>query len=392
MKIVLDRLVVACFGAGVVAVAGCSGAATSIAPLASQSAGTASHDAELTAANIRNAEFLRAAVQRSEQSPSRIRSKSWLDRKAFARAMDAATDSSTSKKLLYAVNSATDTVDIFPYANNPVRSMNQAMIGQLTGFEVPTGIAIDRAGDLFVADYYGKVVYEFTTASMPKPSLTIPFPQTPYGVAVDDNASNVYVTGEAPFPNGQLGVAAYKMGATTPFKYLTDSSLTSLGFPYLDNAGAVYIAYGNQGPTSEGAFRKGSTQLSEFYLTNNAYQGELDNQGDLLASDEVLGSIDTYPNGSGQSNPSGVQVLPVHSQGQIFFDLNRPNSQIFAVAYTNGAASPIMQFAFPSGTQTNTIQGSNSQYLYGIVTYPADALPKPYYGYTSPSPQPSGTP
>ncbi len=58
------------------------------------------------------------------------------------------------------------------------------LVGTLTGFSTPYGLCVDKAGDVFVANFGGQAVVEYTHGAT-RPVATLPTNGSPFGCSVD---------------------------------------------------------------------------------------------------------------------------------------------------------------------------------------------------------------
>ncbi len=120
-----------------------------------------------------------------------------------------------------------------------------------TGLVTPTGIAVDGAGTVYVADSTNNVVLSYTTAGVQSTIATTPLAQ-PYGLAVD-GAGDLFIVDTG---HGRV-IEIDNQGNETTIA----SDLTSPQGLALDTAGNVYIAdQGNGGQVLEYTLANGTIQ------------------------------------------------------------------------------------------------------------------------------------
>jgi len=162
------------------------------------------------------------------------------------------------------VSAGSGAVNVFYDGNLNGASPNVQITQSINGVE---GVAVDAAGTLYVANYFGNNVTEYpagsTSASLPSVTISNGIFQ-PHGVAVDA-AGTLYVANDPP---GSFGtVTEYLAGSTSPSVTLGNSSGIIDG-PYgvaVDAAKTLYV--GNPGLNGTGAntvqeYAAGSTSPS----------------------------------------------------------------------------------------------------------------------------------
>ena len=196
-------------------------------------------------------------------------------------------------------------VAIAGYSNSPVTLMS--------AYSEPTGIAVDAAGNLYIADQADNEAKKFAAGSTTAVVIGTGF-NAPSGVAVDV-AGNVYVT-----DHGNNEIKMIPAGTTTPAVFAT-------GFnqPYgvaVDAAGNVYVA-----DTNNNSIKKvpagGGPQVNIGTGFNGPLGVAVDIAGNVYVTDygnnavkEILavgGSTVTI--GSGFSQPYGIAV---DAEGNVF--------------------------------------------------------------------------
>ena len=114
-----------------------------------------------------------------------------------------------------------------------------------TGLNHPSGVAVDGAGTIYVADFNNNRVLKLPAGSSTQEVLPFTLLNNPEGVGVDA-AGSVYVTEYNSYER-DTGRVAKLAGGTGP---QTELALTGLKAPEgiaVDGAGNVYVAvYGNQ--------------------------------------------------------------------------------------------------------------------------------------------------
>jgi serine/threonine-protein kinase len=156
-------------------------------------------------------------------------------------------------------------------------SSNQTVLS-FTGLNHPSGVAVDNAGDVYVADWGNNRVLRWSTRA--KINLELPFTglEHPSGVAVDD-VGDVYVVDHG---NRVVRMAA---GWSTPQTVLPFTDLNSPGGVAVDAAGGVYVA--DSGMNRVLTLTAGSTTQTElpFIGLNHPHGVAVDSVGDVYVAD-----------------------------------------------------------------------------------------------------------
>jgi NHL repeat len=291
---------------------------------------------------------------------SRKPSKSWISPAA------------KTTPLLYVSDGAEDYVFIYP-----ANVKNPTPIGQLTGFDIAAGLAVDKAGNLYVADTVDEQVQVFQRGS------TSPFERLnahgyAYGEAVDDSG-NVYVA--VGVTGSQQGfVAIYPPGATEPTSMLTDPSR---GFSpvsvALDSQNDVFVAYDsalNTGPGNIDEFKAGSTKPTHLGIKTPKKLGvgwmAIDQGGNLIVPDGS--KVHVYPQGS--KEPS-LTFGGSKKNAPTSVALNHAGSLVYVAE--NGATQPhvnaVRVYTYPGAKLVETISqgltaGNPIDALLGVAVDP----------------------
>jgi hypothetical protein len=143
------------------------------------------------------------------------------------------------------------------------------LVGRLDGFNRPNGLCIDRAGNVFVANFYGETIVEYAHGGT-KPIETLHDNGTPNGCAIDPLTGDLAVTNNCDGPVGSCTpsgtVLVYAHARGTP-KMLTDKYGTEMLFCTYDSDGNLFadgIEYAYHLSFVE--LRKGSATFSKVAL------------------------------------------------------------------------------------------------------------------------------
>ena len=197
--------------------AGCNGMQSSSAPGVSQS--MADHQYGRT-----NARYL--AMQNPRGIVPHIRlnhHESWMSSAA-----------KRTKYLLYASDAGSGTVDVYAY-----KSKAGHLLGQLTGFSIPSGECVDTLGNVFVTDNgVGDVVEYAHGGTSPIQTLSDPYGD-PVGCSIDPTTGNLAV---AAFPSyGSEGSMAIYTGATGSATNVANPNLQNMWSPGYDPSGNLWV-------------------------------------------------------------------------------------------------------------------------------------------------------
>lgn len=229
----------------------------------------------------------------------------------------------------------------------------QTVTDYVTGLGVPTGIAFDASGNLFVADYNAYKVTKITPA-LTQTVLTSLLSASPQQIALDGN-NNVWVAG-----SGNFGNQIAKISAAG-----TITSYSATNSPYgvaIDAAGNIYYSEANSGNiikrTNAGVT---STFASGFTAPNGL---AFDKSGNLIVADKLEGAIKKISSTgvvstliSGMTNPTNVVFAP---NGDLYISTGS-NNRIFR---------------FPAGG----LDGDQIQYVRFNIDYDAPAQMAIYNG------------
>ena len=160
---------------------------------------------------------------------------------------------------------ATGKILIFaPGHTTPLRTIT-GLVGP--GF----GLAVDASGDVFVTEYLTQDVKEFTPAGGSTPSRTLNATTSPIGIdkpagLAIDSAGNLYVANNG----GTIGVSIYAPGTSTTPKAVVNAGMTTPSQLAFDASGNLFVA--NNGGSSvteyKPPFGNSSTVFRTFSSSN----------------------------------------------------------------------------------------------------------------------------
>ncbi len=227
-----------------------------------------------------------------------------------------------------------------------------------SGLSGPWGVAVDGAGDVFIADTLSSRVVEIPAGGGPQTTVLASGLNRPYGVAVD-GAGDVFIADEA----NNLVVEVPAGGGPQ----ITVGS--GLNAPYgvaVDGAGNVFIA-----DTGNGRVVKvpvgGGSQTTVGSGLHSAYGVAVDGAGDVFIADYASNQVVEVPAGggpettvgSGLSEPLGVAV---DGAGDVFIADNN-TSQVVEVPAGGGPQTTVGSgLSYPSGV---AVDGAGDVFIAG---------------------------
>jgi hypothetical protein len=225
-------------------------------------------------------------------------------------------------------------------------------IGSIQGITNPQGLAVDRAGNLYVVDQNANDVLIFHKGA------TAPFRTLSdrngiaFQVAVGRDGT-VYLTNEFNNNLGNGNVNEYAPGSKTPTKTLHDHRFNTVEGVGLDSRNNLYVTFDDNhvvGRIEE--FSPGS-KVGKILLPRLKAAGGItfDSSDDLVVCDQTAPAVKIFAQGSG--NPLGE-----FAQGQIDpfnLALTKSEHEIFV---TDPHSGNTYEYAYPSGTLMQTIPNS----------------------------------
>jgi sugar lactone lactonase YvrE len=215
------------------------------------------------------------------------------------------------------------------WAQAPTAHFSGAVATIGSGFNSPYGVAVDRAGNVFVADFNNNAVEEIVAVNgAVSSSSTVNTIGSgfggPGGVAVD-GAGNVFVADEE---NNAVKEIVAVSGAVS-----SSSTVNAVGSGFSGPSGVAVDGAGNVFVADEG-----NNAVKEIVAVNGS-----------VSSSSTVNTV-----GSGFSYPYGIAV---DSVGNVFV-ADTANSAVKEIVAVNGSVSP--------GSTVNTV-GSGFSYPYGVA-------------------------
>jgi len=243
-------------------------------------------------------------------------------------------------------------VDIFAAGRS---GAHPPLIGQVTGLNSPSNIAIDLHGTLYVCQTNAGAPVLLFPLGAKTPSLALQtLGNLPVAVAVSPAGTVFVSTANA---NGlSAKILVYAPGKTLPAKQFSSLAGDAVGALQTDEHGNVYFAGDFMGAGNYiGEVSTAGAGRSLLKLSAPATGLELDRAGNLLAQTSALG---IYAHESGQL----LRTLSEGGAQSISFDVSEGS------IYT--ATGTIRQYAYPSGALLQTITTLAADETFGIATSP----------------------
>jgi hypothetical protein len=224
----------------------------------------------------------------------------------------------------------------------------------VTGLNKPTKLALDGAGNLFIADYASNQVVEVTPGGV---QTTVPTSglNSPTGVAVD-GAGNLFIVN-----NGSATVVEVPAGCTTAACQVT-VPVSGLGNPYdvaVDGAGDLFIADASI-PGVVKLTPSGVQSMVPATGLSGPFGVAVDAAGDVFIADTygnqvvevTAGGVQTTVPAVGVTSPEGVWA---DVAGDVFIADSIPNNRIVEVPAGGGAQTLVYTGSAPEGVVTDGV-------------------------------------
>jgi hypothetical protein len=265
-------------------------------------------------------------------------------------------DAKMKNALLYVSDEVTDDVYVYAYRDG---DRVGKLVGTLTGFNVPAGECVDKAGDVFVTNSQGQNVTEYAHGGTTPIATLNDLPgEYPYACSIDPTTGNLAVTNLFSV-YGSGNIAIFPNAAGTPTIY-SGAAFQDMYYAAYDNAGDLFF---DATPSGSGYFQF----------------GELPQGGNSLETVTLNQSIG-FPGGvswDGKYVAVGDQNSPAIYQ---FTVSGGVGTEVGSTQLTN--ASGILQFATPrkapraKNPQASTVIGpSCTANATGVWAYPAGGTP-----------------
>lgn len=153
-----------------------------------------------------------------------------------------------SRDLLYVVQSSTD-IYVYSYPKGKLE-------GDIAGLHEPNAECVDKAGDVFVTDFYDEEIFEYPHGAT-KPSRTYDDPGfRPYNCSVSPVNGALAVANYLSNTSYQGNIVIYKPPSREPKTYFTDIKIPQMKACTYDDKGNLYVS-GIGGTGQYGILRAG---------------------------------------------------------------------------------------------------------------------------------------
>ncbi len=139
-----------------------------------------------------------------------------------------------SQNLLYVSIQGFDEVFVYSYLPSAVK-----FVGKLTGFSDPSGLCVDKAGDVYVANAGAKNILEYAHGGTKPIAELRDTNAAPIGCSIDPSTGNLAVSGT--YGTAEQGDIAIYKGARGSPKLYSDSHLQYPDFVGYDDSGNLFI-------------------------------------------------------------------------------------------------------------------------------------------------------
>lgn len=139
-----------------------------------------------------------------------------------------------SSDLLYVTDEGNYHVYVYDYPSG-------TLVGTLdTAYGSPTGLCVDKKGNIFITEYNGQEVLEYKHGGT-NPIASLYDPGQPIGCAIDPTTGNLAVANEMSPSGGYGNIAIYANAKGEPKTYQDTSALELPYWCAYDNAGNLFI-------------------------------------------------------------------------------------------------------------------------------------------------------
>lgn len=273
------------------------------------------------------------------------------------------------------VTGVPSTIAISDAANNVVDIFNDAgvMLGQLTGFIEPQGMASDRQGNLYVADTVNNRIQVYAAGFTNPPTTWSDPGQYPAGVDVRNNGGFGAVTNIIDINGGPGSITLYRNGVAVAT--VTNPNFGRVYFCAFDHDGNLYL----DGTDVNGfvfvaviaAANRGGRTVQFLTTTNSiSFPGgvQVNNNGTISIDDQINLAIYTYNPPSGGSLGSPVSTTSLGgSSDPVTFAFKVHNHNLYTADAGDAAAN---EYPYPAGGSPENVISIPGSAPIGVAVIP----------------------
>ncbi len=262
--------------------------------------------------------------------------------------------------------------------------------GAVVPFRLPTGVALDTSGNIYVADKFAAVVDVFNAAGVYQRQLTGVTFSEPFGVTVDHSTGDVYVAGggvvdvfnsadvyQSQFGSGTLGSSSdlsVAVNEATGEVYVADSST---GVVYVFNSSGVLQTTWTGGGSGPGSGTPAGSFGGFVFVAVEQSSGHVFVADDLDRVIDLFDSSGTYiTQVSGKRTPSG-------SFAELFGVAVAAGGDLYAIDGPAGVIDVFAPGATPETPLTEAVDGitGNTAVFHGQLNPTVKAKSGWYFAY-----------
>lgn len=253
------------------------------------------------------------------------------------------------------------------------------LIGTLTGFNDPEGLAVDASGNLYVVDFRNERVQVYAAGYHGSPTTLDDAGQMPAGVAV--NRAGIVAVANIFSASGSSGsISFYAKGATSPTNIVANSAFTEIYLDAFDANGNLYLAGLDSGEKALLGVVVGGIKGKAIKVLTTAntisFPGgvQVTAKGLIAIEDLSAPAIYTYdpPNRKTGSLGKPVATTPLQGGGAGDFAFKRGNAFVRVV---NGYDDSVDEYAYPAGgSPVKSFRLPSGTSPVDMAVYPAEIL------------------
>jgi hypothetical protein len=248
--------------------------------------------------------------------------------------------------LLYVSNPGNNTVTAYSWQTG-------TLLGALDGLNLPHGLCVDAANDVYVTDWGSNQIFEYAHGDLDVIKTLSDPNRGPNACSIDPTTGNLAVTDDA-------GVSVYAGASGSPTLY-TNSNFMSYFFPAYDASGNLFVD--GTGMMQNGVFAElpkggstlGSMTLNKTILLPSGLQWdgkylavcEVGDSPNLIYAFSITGSTGTLKSTTTLTGSNNIEQFWIPNNGKI-------RGSTIVAANTNG--DNVLYWKYPAGgAATKTI-------------------------------------